>query len=154
MRRALPALTLTAIAVFGITRFVAEPATEITPITAPTTSPTPAGSTGPDGSTGGSTTTEAGTATGSAAQTRYGTVQVQIDVAGGEITDVTLLAYPSGDPRTASVSQYALPLLIESTIQVQSADVDTVSGATYTSEGYRTSLQSAIDAARAQGLLA
>ena len=152
MRRAVPALILTAIGVFGIARYVSEPATEVVTIAAPTTSPTPTGSTGPDGTSGGTTQAADGTATGSTAQTRYGDVQVQITVSSGAITDVTVLAYPSGDPRSAAISSQALPVLIEETLSSQSADVDTVSGATYTSEGYRASLQSAIDAARSEGL--
>jgi uncharacterized protein with FMN-binding domain len=153
MRRAVPALILTAIGVLGIARYVSEPATEVVTITAPTTSPTPTGSTGPDGTAGGTTQTTDGTATGSAAQTRFGDVQVQITVSSGAITDVTVLAYPNGDPRSAAISSQTLPVLIEETLASQSADVDTLSGATYTSEGYRTSLQSAIDAARSEGLL-
>jgi uncharacterized protein with FMN-binding domain len=153
MRRAIPALILTAIAVIGITRYANEPAIQVVTITAPTTSPTPTGSTGPDATTGGTTQTTDGTATGSAAQTRFGQVQVQITVSSDAITDVTMLAYPSADPRSAAISSQALPVLIEETLASQSADVDTVSGATYTSEGYRISLQAAIDAARSEGLL-
>jgi uncharacterized protein with FMN-binding domain len=107
------------------------------------------------GSTGASTTTAAatqattsgpsGTYTGTAVQTRYGTVQVQITVASGKISDVQILEYPSTDPHSSQVSQYALPTLVSETLQAQSAQISSVSGATFTSQGYVSSLQSAID---------
>jgi uncharacterized protein with FMN-binding domain len=86
-----------------------------------------------------------GTYTGAAAQTRYGTVQVQISVASGKITDVQILQYPSTDPHSSQISQYALPTLISETLQAQSAQISSVSGATFTSQGYLSSLQSALD---------
>lgn len=89
-----------------------------------------------------------GTYTGSAANTRYGPVQVQITVSGGSITDVQVPEYPSSNGRDQQINARALPTLIDETIQAQSAQVDMVSGATYTSTGYRTSLQSALDQAR------
>ncbi|GAA5202319.1 FMN-binding protein [Microbacterium jejuense] len=89
-----------------------------------------------------------GTYTGSAADTRFGPVQVQITVSGGAITDVQVPEYPSTNPRDRQINTRALPTLIAETTQAQSADIDMVSGATYTSEGYLTSLQSALDQAR------
>lgn len=89
-----------------------------------------------------------GTYTGSSANTRYGPVQVQITVSGGSITDVQVPEYPSSNGRDQQINSRALPTLMQETIQAQSAQVDMVSGATYTSTGYRTSLQSALDQAR------
>ena len=80
-------------------------------------------------------------------QTRWGPVQVQITVSGGQITEVTAVQYPSGNPRDQEINAYALPVLRESALSAQSADIDLVSGATVTSEGYVGSLQSALDQA-------
>lgn len=90
-----------------------------------------------------------GTYTGEAAQTRFGAVQVKIVVSGGKITSVTVPAYPSENGRDVEIANESLPQLISETLSAQSAHIDMVSGATYTSEGYLQSLQSAIDAARA-----
>ena len=79
--------------------------------------------------------------------TRWGPVQVQITVAGNRITDVTLLQVPDANERDVRINSAAVPVLTQETIEAQSADIDSVSGATYTSEGYTTSLQSALDQA-------
>lgn len=89
-----------------------------------------------------------GTWTGQAANTRYGPVQVRITVSGGTITDVQVPQYPSESGRDQQINSRALPILVQQTVTAQSAQVDMVSGATYTSTGYRTSLQSALDQAR------
>ncbi|MEV5713009.1 FMN-binding protein [Amycolatopsis mediterranei] len=88
-----------------------------------------------------------GTFTGDAADTRYGPVQVRITVAGGRITDAQAIEYPQESGRDVRINSAAVPELNQETLQVQSAQIDTVSGATYTSEGYQQSLQSAIDQA-------
>ncbi|WP_328615212.1 FMN-binding protein [Amycolatopsis sp. NBC_00355] len=88
-----------------------------------------------------------GTFTGEAADTRYGPVQVQITVAGGRITDAQAVQYPQESGRDVRINSAAVPELNQEALQAQSAQIDTVSGATYTSEGYQQSLQSAIDAA-------
>ncbi|MDT7803928.1 MAG: hypothetical protein QOI78_7361 [Actinomycetota bacterium] len=106
------------------------------------TQPTRTTSPATPGSTGGS-----GTFTGDAADTRYGPVQVQITVAGGKITDAQAVEYPQESGRDVRINSTAVPALNQETLQAQSAQIDTVSGATYTSEGYQQSLQSAIDAA-------
>lgn len=85
--------------------------------------------------------------TGSAVSTRYGPVQVQLTLDQGTITGAQVLQYPSGDPRSAQISSHALPTLVQETVDQQSAPVDMVSGATYTSMGYEQSLQSALDQA-------
>lgn len=87
------------------------------------------------------------TVTGTAADTRYGPVQVQLTVQSGKITNVSVIQYPNGDGRDQEINASALPVLINETLQAQSAKIDMVSGATYTSNGYLTSLQSALDQA-------
>ena len=87
------------------------------------------------------------TVTGSAIQTRWGPVQVQLTVSGGKITDVAMLQYPNGNGTDQQISSYALPILMQDTVNAQSANIDMVSGATYTSTGYLQSLQSALDQA-------
>jgi uncharacterized protein with FMN-binding domain len=72
-------------------------------------------------------------------------VQVQLDVQGSTITNVTVLQYPSGNGTDVEINSYALPQLIQETLDAQSANIDMVSGATYTSGGYLQSLQSALD---------
>ncbi|MEJ6553551.1 FMN-binding protein [Microbacterium esteraromaticum] len=108
------------------------------------------GSTSDSTGTGGSTSPglQDGTYTGDSAGTRYGPVQVQITVSGGSISAVDVLDYPSDNPRDRQINQRALPMLISETTSAQSARVDMISGATYTSEGYLQSLQSAIDQAQ------
>ncbi len=108
------------------------------------------GSTSDSTGTGGSTSSglQDGTYTGDAAGTRYGPVQVQITVSGGSISTVDVLDYPSDNPRDRQINQRALPMLISETTSAQSARIDMISGATYTSEGYLRSLQSAIDQAQ------
>jgi uncharacterized protein with FMN-binding domain len=91
---------------------------------------------------------KAGTYPGTVAQTEYGPVQVRVVVAGGRITDVTALQLPGGAARSEQISKRAGPLLRLGALKAQSAEIDTVSGATYTSDGYRRSLQAALDAAK------
>lgn len=88
-----------------------------------------------------------GTVTGDAAQTRWGPVQVQLEVADSTITNVTVVQYPDSNGRDVEISSYALPQLIQETLDSQGDSVAMVSGATYTSEGYLQSLQSALDQA-------
>ena len=90
-----------------------------------------------------------GTFTGAAANTRYGAVAVQITVSGGRITAVDVPQYPSSNGRDRQINQQAIPILVSETVSAQSSRIDMVSGATYTSDGYVQSLQSAIDQATA-----
>jgi len=87
------------------------------------------------------------TVTGSVAQTRWGPVQVQLTVAGGKITAVQVVQYPDSNGRDQEINAQALPILVKETLSAQSAKIDMVSGATYTSDGYLTSLQSALNQA-------
>ena len=88
--------------------------------------------------------------TGNVANTAYGPVQVQLVVdtskqAAGKIVKVNILEQPSATENDIQIGQMAFPKLISETLTAQSARIDTVSGATYTSGGYLKSLQSAID---------
>jgi uncharacterized protein with FMN-binding domain len=87
------------------------------------------------------------TVTGTVAQTRWGPVQVQLTVAAKKITNVAVVQYPNGNGRDQEINSQALPMLIQETLAKQSAEIDMVSGATVTSDGYLQSLQSAIDRA-------
>jgi uncharacterized protein with FMN-binding domain len=88
------------------------------------------------------------TINGAPVDTRYGPVQVQIKMSGTRITSSNAIVYPTDTQRDQEINNQAIPQLNSETVQAQSAGIDTVSGATYTSDGYRTSLQSALDAAR------
>jgi uncharacterized protein with FMN-binding domain len=108
---------------------------------------TSAGGASGGGTSAGSSSAGGKTYAGSVAQTRWGPVQVSITVSGGRITDVAVPAYPSNNGRDVEINARALPILREETLDRQSADIDAVSGATVTSDGYKESLQSALDAA-------
>lgn len=87
------------------------------------------------------------TVTGATAQTRWGPVQVQITVKDGKIVDAVGLQYPNGDRRSQYISSQAVPWLVEETLTEQIADVQIIGGATYTSNGWRQSLASAMQKA-------
>jgi uncharacterized protein with FMN-binding domain len=97
--------------------------------------------------------TRSSTVNGDAAQTRYGPVQVQISVQGKRIVAADAIVYPTQDRRDQEINSYAIPQLDDEVLQAQSASIDAVSGATFTSEGYLSSLQSALDQAHSAGLL-
>jgi len=99
------------------------------------------------GSTKGGSSSAAKTYTGDSTDTQWGPVQVQITVQSGKITKVAVVDYPHGNPRDDEINSYALPQLVQATMSAQSAHIDTVSGATVTSDGYLGSLQSALDRA-------
>jgi uncharacterized protein with FMN-binding domain len=102
------------------------------------------GTTG-SGTTSGSTASK--TYTGDTVQTRWGPVQVQITVVNGKITASEAIVYPNGNHEDEQINSFALPVLNQEAVAAQSANIDMVSGATVTSDGYLTSLQSAIDQA-------
>jgi uncharacterized protein with FMN-binding domain len=126
MKRALPILVLTVAALVPLWRF--EPAASTT---VASSSP-PSAESSSDGA--------GEVVAGSNVSTRYGNVQVEVTFSGGQITSVTMLQQPDSGPTSRAV-----PELIEETLTAQSADVDSVSGATTTSAAYVESLQSAID---------
>ena len=91
------------------------------------------------------------TVTGTAANTQHGPMQVQVTLAGTKITKVTVLQRTNDGAESDQIDATAIPKLTSETFAAQSARIDTVSGASYTSSGYIQSLQSALDQARTQG---
>lgn len=88
------------------------------------------------------------TVTGDVVQTRWGPVQVELTLSGTEVSNVSVLQYPTGNGKDEEINSYALPILTKETIAAQGSNIDMVSGATITSDGYVRSLQSALDEAR------
>lgn len=107
----------------------------------PTPTPSATSSSAPKSSSNASTSK---TVTGAEAQTRYGPVQVQVTVVNGQVTKAVATEYPNQQPRDQQINSYAIPQLEQETIGSSTANIDMVSGATYTSQGYITSLQSAL----------
>ncbi|MGW2613219.1 FMN-binding protein [Streptomyces sp. NPDC001500] len=134
MKRALPVLVLSVAGLIPVWRY--EPSTGAASTTE--AAPTPAAS-----SSGSSSGSGPGSAvvTGTTVTTEKGDVQVQVTYDGDRITAVRMLKQPNHPQTTAAV-----PKLVAETLTAQSADIDTVSGATLTSDGYKESLQAAIDA--------
>ncbi|WP_166790728.1 FMN-binding protein [Cryobacterium mannosilyticum] len=89
-----------------------------------------------------------GTFDGSVVHTRFGPVQVSVTIANGTITEVTALQLTNDGGRSVMISNQAAPILRSEVLAAQSAQVQNVSGATYTTGGYLTSLQAALDAAQ------
>ena len=83
---------------------------------------------------------------GTTVNTPYGPVQVRITKTNGKLTDVTALQLPNADPQSQQIASYAAPLLRSEALKAGSAKIDTISGATYDSQGYAQSLQAALDA--------
>lgn len=109
------------------------------------TEPSPDASATPDSTATPGATAATLTATGSAFEFRWGIVQVVVTVEGDQIVDVQAVQLPDSDRRSASISQQVEPMLRESALAADSADIDVISGATYTSLAYAYSLQSALD---------
>jgi uncharacterized protein with FMN-binding domain len=113
----------------------------------PAASSTPRAGTAAPATGSGGTALANGTVTGSLVQTRFGPVQVQVTIAGGKITDVTALQLPFDRQRSSQISGIVEPMLRSEALTAQSAQIDLISGATYTSDAYAQSLQSALDQA-------
>ena len=99
----------------------------------------------PSTSSSSSSGSGTGTATGAAIDTQYGSAQVRVTVKNGKIVTIEPLQLQSNDPHSQQISSSAAPILQQEALAKQSADVDAVSGATYTSASYTQSLQSALD---------
>jgi uncharacterized protein with FMN-binding domain len=136
MRRAPIVLTATVAGTAGVLAFHPH-SPVVRPATASTAS-TPAATATPTKRAGG-------TATGDPVDTQYGPAQVRVTVKDGKITAVQAVELQSGDPRSQAISAYAEPILRQEVLSAQTAAVDAVSGATYTSESYLQSAQSALD---------
>jgi uncharacterized protein with FMN-binding domain len=166
----LAALALSLFTTFGLGAYLAQstrssgssiplaaPPTTTAPVPTTTTSPSSGNTSGSssngssnDGSGSGtaSRSLQDGTFTGSTSSNKYGNVQVQVVDTNGKIAQVEIVQYPDRDRKSVDINNDAIPQLISETLQAQSANVDSVSGATYTSASYEQSLQSAIDQAR------
>jgi uncharacterized protein with FMN-binding domain len=137
MRRAPIVLTATAAGLAAVLSFDAhEPSLPTAKATTATAAPP---------STPSTSTSGAKTATGDAVDTQYGAAQVRVTVSGGKITGIEALQLQGADPKSVQISSSAEPLLRQSALAKQSADIDAVSGATITSASYEASLQSALD---------
>ena len=99
----------------------------------------------PTPGSGGTATSR--TIAGTAIDTKYGVVQVQVTVTSTKISNVSFLQLTAFDGRSQEINSYAAPILLQETLAAQSANIDTVSGASYTTYGYVQSLQSALDKA-------
>jgi uncharacterized protein with FMN-binding domain len=160
--RAAVTLVATVVGLILLFSFRTPPPASIVATTPPSTSPSPTPAATPSGappSGSGSPTPSptptpaanglrSGSFTGQDVGNQYGSVQVQLVISGGEITDVKVLHDTEDDPQSATLSSEAFPRLREEVLQAQSAQIDAVSGATFTSESYAESVQSALDAAR------
>lgn len=139
MRRVILALVSTVAALVMLLSFKTHSTSALT------TPPAAVATTGTSSPSRSSTT--AGIFTGSAADTRYGPVQVRITVKSGTVTSVEAINYPNNDPRDAQINAYAIPVLNSEATSAGNANINMVSGATYTSYGYIRSLQSALNRA-------
>ena len=99
----------------------------------------------PEGSLAGKLTAGETAITGKVGNTVYGPVRVQLVVKSGKIVKVAILEQPTNTVHDIQIGEFAFPRLISETLAAQSAKIDTVSGASYTSAGYIASLQSAVD---------
>jgi uncharacterized protein with FMN-binding domain len=121
--------------------------------TSPSTTPSGGGGTsggGASGDTSVPTTTSkrsSGQFTGQDVQYRYGDIEVQITVSGGKITDISIPQESATDPRSQSINSQAIPILTQEALSAQSMNFDVVSGATFTSDAFAESFQSALSQA-------
>ena len=119
-----------------------------TPSVASPTSTSPSSATGSAaGSSSGGTSTGTKTVTGDSVDTRWGPVQVRITVTNGKVTKAEAVNYPLNNGRDQEINSYAIPALNQETVAAGSDKIDMISGATYTSQGYVGSLQSALSKA-------
>jgi uncharacterized protein with FMN-binding domain len=172
MNRAIPAAIITVVGIGALASFkstsglptksssaLVVPRTTAPASTAPprrsttsTTAPAAPGQTSPKTTptTGApATTAQARTITGDPVDNQYGTVQVKVTLQGNQITDIVALQMPDSHQRSVEISQQAEPLLRDEALQAQSAQINILSGATYTSESYAQSLQAALDRSHA-----
>jgi uncharacterized protein with FMN-binding domain len=166
--RAAVTLAATAVGVVLLFSFRTPPAAPIatlTPSSISSSSPTPSPTAAPSGAppSGGASPTPTATATptpaanglksgsftGQTYTNPYGNVQVQVVISGGKITSVKTIQYPNGHQQSVFINSQALPLLEQEVLKAQSAQINIIGGATFTSQGYAQSVQSALDAARA-----
>ncbi|MEV8541373.1 FMN-binding protein [Streptomyces sp. NPDC051572] len=147
MKRVIPVLVLSVAGLIPVWRY--EPSIGTTTSSTSTTTteavstptPTPTATSSSSGSASTPSASSKKVVQGAAINTSKGTVQVQVTFEGDKISSVSMLQQPDHPQTTAAV-----PVLIEETLKAQSSKIDTVSGATITSDAYVQSLQAAIDA--------
>lgn len=139
MRRAPIVLTATVVGVAAVLAFNPQPATRGSVAEPPLPNLTAPGTKGQ------------GIYLGTSVPNQYGTVQVQVAMTAGKIVDVRAVRLPGGDGTSQQINRQAGPRLKQQALSAQNASIDGVSGATYTSDGYRRSLQAALDRAGAPG---
>jgi uncharacterized protein with FMN-binding domain len=144
MRRSPIVLATTVFGLSGVVAFHPQ-----TPAVQSATTKTTSTSSGTSSSSGsgssGSSTTVSGIASGDAVDTRYGSAQVRVTVKNGKIVKLEALQLQDNDPHSQQISSSAAPVLQQEALTKQSAAIDAVSGATFTSASYDQSLQSALD---------
>ena len=158
MRRARVVVIATIAGLAGVLSFHTKPATlglgqplgppspGGSPRSARTSTTTGPASSGPPATTSLSTTPAATrTATGAAVNYSYGVMSVAATVSGTKLTNVTIASIDDGGNfRSQSIDQQSVPVLEQEALQAQSANIQGVSGASYTSAGFEQSLQSAL----------
>ena len=151
MRRALLTVIATGIGLYWVVTFRISPRPLPVPSAAvqPASTPTPAAIPPPAATNPSPTPTPApagvtGTFTGPVVSTFYGPVQIRITVRAGRVVDSQGLQMPVDHQRSAYISQYVAPILRSEVLKAQSAQIDAISGATYTSDGYAQSLSVAL----------
>jgi uncharacterized protein with FMN-binding domain len=146
MRRAPIVLTATAAGLAAVLSFKPHESALPVAAAAPAATTTPAAGASPAATaTSAKSSSGARIATGDAIPTRYGNAQVRVTVAGGKITKIEAVQLQGNDPKSVEILSSAEPLLRQSALTRQSAAIDMVSGATFTSTSYEASLQSALD---------
>lgn len=159
MKRAIFAIVGTVAGLAALLGFKTHPSTPTAAAVPPTTAgddgagssspPTTGANGGTNGGTKGKTAkVRTRTVTGDTISTRWGPVQLRLTLRGGRIIKVTTLQLPHGNERDREIDGSAVPQLIQETLAKQNANIDAISGASYTSAGYTRSLQSALDRAR------
>jgi uncharacterized protein with FMN-binding domain len=172
MRRAILTIGGTVAGLAALLAFKSHPVADASAASAPATTPSPTLAAGPSSAAGRSSTDGHGrsqshgsatssptsastsasasasrTVTGTVANTQDGPMQVQIVLTGQRITKVNVLQQTDNGQMSNQIDSFAIPKLTSETLTAQSARIDAVSGATYTSQGYIQSLQSALDQA-------
>jgi uncharacterized protein with FMN-binding domain len=161
MRRAILTIGGTAAGLAALLAFKSHPVADASAAGTPAAAPTPTMTVGPSSADGarsansasasasgsGSASTATRTVTGAVANTQHGPMQVQLVLTGKQITKVNVLQRTDDGQESNQIDSFAIPKLTSETLTAQSARIDAVSGATYTSQGYIQSLQSALDRA-------
>ncbi len=146
MRRVILAISSTVVVLVLLLGFKSQSAPSVTkPASASAGSGSSGSPSAAPSSSSSSSSTGTKTVTGEAADTRYGPVQVKVTATNGKITRVEAIDYPQTERRDQEINSFAIPELNQEALAAGNANIDIISGATYTSDGYIQSLQSALD---------